>query len=65
VHLKEWNIRLIVRIWHHVTSFSLGRQQNLSGQRLDNLDKFSITVETFLDGISMDVLQTVFQEWIR
>jgi hypothetical protein len=38
---------------------------NVWGQRFDSLDGIFDSGESFLGGLSADVLQTVFQEWIQ
>jgi hypothetical protein len=37
-------------------------KENFSGQRFNSLDKLSIALETFLDALSMDIVQMVFQD---
>jgi histone-lysine N-methyltransferase SETMAR len=40
-------------------------KENFWGQRFDSLDGRFDTGESFLGGIYADILQTIFQEWIR
>jgi hypothetical protein len=61
LNLEEWNIRLTVRIQHHVTFFGVMKQA-FGGQHFDTIDDLFMGVEGFLGGLYADSLQTVFQE---
>jgi hypothetical protein len=40
-------------------------KQHFSGQRFESLEESSVAVETVLDGLSENILQTVFQAWVQ